>query len=71
MNKPTQYQIGIDTFDRAKANMTKTEIIACCKFNIDKYCWRVKNQDISDFEKIIAYAHFAIDILKEKKEIQE
>ena len=31
----------------------------------------LSKKDISDFEKIIAYAHFAIDILKEKKEIQE
>ena len=61
--KPTQYKDGIDTFDRALANMTKVEILACCKFNIDKYNWRKKNQDREDFEKIIAYAHFAIDVL--------
>ena len=67
--KPIQYRLGIDTFDRAKANMTKQEILACCKFNIDKYTWRTKNQDRSDFEKIIAYAQFAIDIL-DNKDIQ-
>lgn len=62
--KPTQYQIGIDTFERAEANMTKEEIIACCKFNIDKYNWRKKGQDIEDFKKIIDYANFAIKQLE-------
>jgi len=62
--KPTQYQIGIDTFERAEANMSKDEIIACCKFNIDKYNWRKKGQDIEDFKKIIDYANFAIKQLE-------
>lgn len=62
--KPKQYQIGIDTFERSKANMTKDEYIACMKFNIDKYCWRKKGQDISDFKKIIAYANEAISVLE-------
>ncbi len=59
--KPTQYKIGIDTFERAKANLTKEELLACCRFNIDKYTWRKKDQDKSDFEKIIAYANYAIE----------
>lgn len=59
--KPTQYKIRIDTFERAKANLTKEELLACCRFNIDKYTWRKKDQDKSDFEKIIAYAKFAIE----------
>ena len=58
--KPSQYQIGIDTFERSEANMTKEEILACCRFNIDKYNWRKKDQDMSDFKKIIDYANFAI-----------
>lgn len=58
--KPSQYQIGIDTFERSEANMTKEEILACCRFNIDKYNWRKKDQDLSDFKKIIDYANFAI-----------
>jgi len=61
---PVQYQIGIDTFERAEANLTKEEIIAVCKFNIDKYCWRKKNQEIEDFKKIIDYANFAIKQLE-------
>ena len=61
--KPIQYQIGIDTFQRAKANLTKDEVIACIKFNIDKYNWRKKGQDIEDFKKIIDYAKFAIEVL--------
>ena len=62
--KPLQYQIGIDTFARCEANMTKEEILACCKFNIDKYNWRQKNQDKQDLEKIIHYAQWALKQLK-------
>ena len=60
VTKPIQYQIGIDTFERAESNLTKEEIIAICKFNIDKYCWRKKDQDKDDFKKIIDYANWAI-----------
>lgn len=66
-SKPKQYQIGIDTFERAKANLTKEEYLACLKFNIDKYLWRLKGQDIEDFKKIIAYANEAINVLESKK----
>ena len=65
--KPIQYQIGIDTFQRAKANLTKDEVMACIKFNIDKYNWRKKGQDIEDFKKIIDYAKFAIEVLGGEK----
>jgi len=58
--KPKQYQIGIDTFERAEANLSKEEILAICKFNIDKYNWRQKDQDKEDFKKIIDYANWAI-----------
>jgi hypothetical protein len=60
VKKPKQYQIGIDTFERAEANLSKEEILAICKFNIDKYCWRQKDQDKEDFQKIIDYANWAI-----------
>ena len=60
VNKPKQYEIGIDTFERAEANLTKEQILAICKFNIDKYCWRQKQQDKEDFKKIIDYANWAI-----------
>lgn len=58
--RPKQYQRGIDTFERVEANMTPQEIIACCKFSIDKYNWREKGSDEQDFIKIIDYANFAI-----------
>ena len=58
--KPKQYKIGIDTFVRSESNLTKQEILAICKFNIDKYCWRKKDQDKDDFKKIIYYANWAI-----------
>lgn len=60
VTKPEQYQIGIDTFARAEANLSKEEILAICKFNIDKYCWRKKDQDKEDFQKIIKYAEWAL-----------
>lgn len=60
VTKPEQYQIGIDTFERAEANLSKEEILAICKFNIDKYNWRQKDQDKEDFQKIIDYANWAI-----------
>lgn len=63
-DKPEQYKIGIDTFARAEANMNFEELMACCRFNIDKYNWRVKGQDLEDFKKIIAYANFAIKQLE-------
>ena len=62
--KPSQYNIGIDTFERCEANMTKEETLACCKFNIDKYNWRKKGQDKEDFEKIINYAKWALEQFK-------
>ena len=67
-NKPKQYQIGIDTFQRAEANMTKEEILACVKFSIDKYNWRKKGQDRQDFEKIIDYAQWGLKQLEDEKE---
>lgn len=60
VSKPKQYQIGIDTFERAEKNLTKDEIIVICKFNIDKYNWRKKEQDKEDFKKIIDYANWAL-----------
>lgn len=63
VTQPIQYQIGIDTFQRSESNLTKEEIIAICKFNIDKYCWRKKDQDKEDFKKIIDYANWAIRLL--------
>lgn len=61
--KPAQYRIGIDTFERARANMTAEQYLACIRFNIDKYNWREKNQDIEDLEKIIAYANEGLKFL--------
>lgn len=64
--KPPQYQIGIDTFERMESNCTRDEILAFCKGNIDKYNWRNKGSDLEDFKKIIAYANFAIKQLNNK-----
>lgn len=63
--KPSQYQIGIDTFTRAESNMIKEEILACVRFNIDKYTWRKKGQDKQDLEKIISYAQWGLKQLND------
>ena len=66
-DKPKQYRIGIDTFERAKANMSKEELIAACKFNIDKYTWRNKGQDLADAKKIKDYADLMIWAITQKE----
>lgn len=68
IEKPAQYQIGIDTFARMEANCSKEEILAFCKGNIDKYTWRTKGCDLEDFKKIIDYANFAIKQLEKNGE---
>lgn len=49
---------GIDTFKRCKANLSKEEQKAICKFNIDKYLWREKEQNLSDIKKIRDYLNW-------------
>ena len=44
--------------------MTKDEIFAGVRFNIDKYNWRKKGQDREDFEKIMDYAAWALKQMK-------
>ena len=65
--KPIQYQIGIDTFERMESNCTIEERLAFVRGNIDKYNWRKKGQDKQDFEKIINYANWAIKQLENGK----
>lgn len=60
VNKPIQYQIGIDTFERMESNCTIEERLSFVRGNIDKYNWRKKGQDKQDFEKIINYANWAL-----------
>jgi len=55
VNKPKQYDIGIDSFERMKSNATKEEIIGACKLNIDKYVWRKKGTDEQDLKKAKDY----------------
>ena len=65
--KPIQYQIGIDTFERMESNCTIEERLAFVRGNIDKYNWRKKGQDKQDFEKIINYANWALKQLENEK----
>jgi|SRR5699024_1176334 len=67
-SKPSHYSKGIDTFARMEANCTPEECLAFAKGNIDKYNWREKGQDKEDFEKIIAYANWALKLLKQYAE---
>ena len=65
--KPIQYQIGIDTFERMESNCTLEERLSFVRGNIDKYNWRTKGQDKQDFEKIINYANWALKQLENGK----
>ena len=49
--RPEQYKDGIDTFERAEANMSFEEVIACMRFNIDKYNWRKKDKTVMTLKK--------------------
>lgn len=69
--KPKQYQVGIDTFKRMEANCTLKERLAFVRGNIDKYVWRVKGQDKEDFQKIIAYAKWALKQLDHEQNNRE
>lgn len=71
MQKPSQYQIGIDTIKRAEANLEINECIAIAKFNIDKYTWRNKGQDQEDMDKVIVYAKWMKKLLSKQKMIDE
>lgn len=66
MSKPIQYDNGIDTFERMRANATFEEIIGACKLNIDKYIWRKKGCDREDLVKAKDYIDLWISILDEK-----
>lgn len=66
--KPKHYDVGIDTFDRMFENMDKKELMACVRFNIDKYNIRNKGQDKEDLKKIIEYAKYGLKVLEEKNE---
>lgn len=59
-NKPEQYNIGIDTFERMRANATFEEAMGFIRWNIDKYNTRQKGQDMSDYKKIKAYCDEAL-----------
>jgi len=62
IEKPSHYaDLKIDTFTRMEANCTLEEKLAFVNGNIDKYTWRKKGQDKSDYEKIINYAKWAIE----------
>ena len=69
--KPKQYQIGIDTMDRAEANMTYEGRMASAAFLIDKYNWRKKDETESDLTKIIAYATWALKQYRTEQEKQK
>lgn len=58
--KPKQYDIGIDTFTRMRANATFEEAMGFIRWNIDKYNTRKKGQDESDYKKIKDYCDEAL-----------
>lgn len=64
--KPTQYQIGIDTFERCKETMNKEQLIGFCKGNVDKYIWREKGCDEQDLVKAKDYIDLWLWTLENK-----
>ena len=64
MTTPEQYsKLKIDTIELSKANDTPEEQLAICRFMIDKYNRRQKNQDAQDIEKLIHYAYWKKEII--------
>lgn len=70
-SKPQQYANGIDTIKRAEANMTVDECIACAKFNLDKYTWREKGQDLDDAKKAVFYSNWLLRLELKKAKLQQ
>jgi hypothetical protein len=67
-NRSEHYKTqGIDTIKRAKANLSLEQQKGVCQFNIDKYLWREKEQNISDLKKVSDYLEWLIDIEMEIK----
>ena len=68
--KPKQYRKGIDTFTRAKENMSIEGIMAATVMTVDAYIWRDKGTDYEDFCKARDWLNFCIKAMEEdnKKE---
>ena len=65
---PEQYAgLAIDSIALSKANDTPEEQLAICRFMIDKYNRRQKNQDLQDIEKLINYAYWKKEVLENLK----
>jgi len=55
-NRSDHYKVqGIDTIKRVKANLSLEQQKGICQFNIDKYLWREKEQNVEDLRKISDY----------------
>ena len=60
VKQPQHYNIGIDTFERMRANATYEEAMGFIRWNIDKYNTRKKGCDKEDYIKIKAYCNEAL-----------
>lgn len=64
---PDYYTNGeIQCWDAAKVFLTPEEYIGACRFNINKYNWRLghKGPRLEDAEKLEDYAHELVQFLK-------
>lgn len=61
------YLSDIEPIDFMRANFTDAEFIGFCKGNIVKYVSRLGKKDdpVQDLKKLIQYASWAIEALKE------
>lgn len=62
--KPKQYRHGIDTFTRAKENMSVEGIMAATVMTVDAYIWRDKGSDYEDFCKARDWLNFCIEAME-------
>lgn len=68
--KPKQYQIGIDTFTRMRANMSNEKVIAATVVTVDAYIWRDKGSDIEDLKKARDWLDECISIVEERENVK-
>jgi len=65
--RPKQYRNGIDTFTRAKENMSIEGIMAATVMTVDAYIWRDNGTDYEDFCKARDWLDYCIKCMEEQK----
>lgn len=66
--KPKQYSRGIDTFERARNNMSIEGIMAATVMTVDAYIWRDKGSDYDDFCKARDWLNYCIKAMEDHRD---